>query len=86
MNIFVAKLDRNIGDDELRGYFEQYGEVKSAKVIYDRETGYSKWFGFVEMNDEEQGTTAIENLNGYEINGRQMVVKQAEDRPQRSSR
>ena len=80
MNIFVAKLDYSVQDTDLRQLFEQYGEVSSAKVIMDRDTGRSKGFGFVEMPDDNAANTAIAELNDVEIKGRAIVVKQARPR------
>ncbi|MCJ8210517.1 RNA-binding protein [Mucilaginibacter sp. RS28] len=79
MNIFVASLPFNLREEHLRELFEAYGEVSSAKLIMDRETGKSKGFGFVEMDDEE-GQKAIEGLNGMQVSGRAIAVSQAEDR------
>ena len=83
MNIFVAKLNYSTSVDTLRDAFEAYGEVESAKIIMDRETGRSKGFGFVEMPDDNEGATAIEALNGAELDGRQIVAKKSEPRPPR---
>ena len=80
MNIFIAGLSYNISDSELGELFTEYGEVTSSKVVTDRETGRSKGYGFIEMADEEAGNKAIEELNGAEYEGRQMVVKEATPR------
>jgi len=80
MNIFVAKLNSLVNDDDLRELFEKHGTVASARVIYDRETGTSKGFGFVEMDDETEAGTAIEKLNSYELNGNRLIVKEAHNR------
>ncbi len=80
MNIFVAKLSFDTDDDGLRDAFETYGSVDSAKVIMDKFTGKSKGFGFVEMPDQQEAITAIEKLNETELDGRTIVVKQAEER------
>ena len=85
MNIFVAKLHSDTSSDTLREVFEQYGEVESAKVIMDRETGRSRGFGFVEMSSEDEGQEAIRELNESQLDGRTIVVKQAEDRENRSA-
>lgn len=84
MNIFVAKLNFDTTSDDLRDAFEQFGEVSSAKVIFDRETGRSKGFGFVEMPDDNNGREAIANLNDTELDGRTIVVKEA--RPKENNR
>lgn len=83
MNIFVANLDFSVQSDDLRDLFETYGEVDSAKVIMDRDTGRSRGFAFVEMTNDEDGRKAIDELNDSEISGRRIVVKQAEDRERR---
>jgi len=77
MNIFVAKLSRSTTSDSLRSLFEQYGEVSSAKVIMDRETGNSKCFGFVEMDDDSEANESINNLNETQFEGATIVVKKA---------
>lgn len=77
MNIYVANLNYKIQDENLRELFEEYGEVSSAKVISDRETGQSRGFGFVEMPDENDGLTAIEELDGIEVQGRAIKVNKA---------
>ncbi len=79
MNIFVARLNYSTSADSLRELFEKFGEVNSCKVIMDRETGRSKGFGFVEMDDND-GYIAIEELNESEFEGRNIVVKKSEDR------
>lgn len=80
MNIFVGSLPFKLEEDELREFFEEYGEVSSVKIITDKFTGRSKGFGFVEMPDDEQAAKAIEELNGSEIGGRSVVVNKAEDK------
>jgi RNA recognition motif-containing protein len=80
MNLFVARLDTSMTGDDLLNLFSQYGEVTSAKVIIDRETGNSKGFGFVEMPNDEEAKKAIEALNESELNGKQIVVKEANER------
>jgi len=81
MNIFVAGLPYDLDDAELMEIFEKFGEVKSAKVSMDRETGKSRGFGFVEMPIEAEAKDAIENLNDISLGKKPLVVKQAEDRP-----
>lgn len=85
MNIFVAKLHSDTSSDTLREVFEQYGEVDSARVIMDRETGRSKGFGFVEMSNAEEAKEAIKELNETQLEGRVIVVKEAEERENRPS-
>jgi len=83
MNIFVAKLSRDTTGDDLKELFNQFGQVESAKVIMDRETGYSKRFGFVEMANETEALEAIEKLNESELDGSSIVVKKSEPRGDR---
>jgi RNA recognition motif-containing protein len=85
MNIFVAKLSRKTTSESLQSLFEQYGEVSSAKVIMDRETGYSKCYGFVEMEDDNAAALSIEELNETDYEGHTIVVKKAEPRPDRGN-
>ncbi|MCB0762573.1 MAG: RNA-binding protein [Flavobacteriales bacterium] len=77
MNIFVASLSYNTKVDTLRRAFEEYGEVSSAKIVTDRDTGKSKGFGFVEMPDDQAGQSAIDALNQSSLDGRNIVVKVA---------
>jgi cold-inducible RNA-binding protein len=81
MNIFVAKLDFQTTSEDLQSLFEQFGEVESAKVIMDKETGRSRGFAFVEMPNEEEGLEAINALDGTTVDGRTIAVKKAEPRP-----
>lgn len=80
MNIFIAGLSYNISDADLNDLFGEYGEITTAKVITDRETGRSKGYGFVEMNDEASGQKAIDELNGAEYDGRTISVSVARPR------
>ena len=80
MNIFISNLSWAIKDGDLRELFAEYGEITSAKVIMDRESGRSKGFGFVEMADDSAANQAIEKGNGIELNGRAINVSEA--RPQ----
>ncbi len=86
MNIFVSNINYATKDHQLQELFEGYGEVSSAKIITDRETGRSKGFGFVEMGDAE-GRQAVEALNQKEFNGKILNVTEArprEEKPRRS--
>lgn len=85
MNIFVAKLSFDTQSEDLREAFEAFGTVSSAKVIDDKETGRSRGFGFVEMDDDQEALEAIRNLDGSELDGRTIVVKKAEPRENRSN-
>jgi RNA recognition motif-containing protein len=77
MNIFVARLNFKTRPEELEAAFAKFGQVSSAKIVKDRDTGRSKGFGFVEMASEEEGTNAIAALNETELDGRVIVVKPA---------
>lgn len=83
MRIYVGQLPFSTVDEELETVFAEYGDVASARVIRDHETGRSRGFGFVEMEDETQGEAAIEALNGTDLGGRQIVVNQARPRQAR---
>lgn len=85
MNIFVAKINYSTSSDKLRETFEKFGEVESANVIMDRETGRSKGFAFVEMSSDSEALAAISALDGTELDGSTIVVKKAEPRENRSS-
>jgi RNA recognition motif-containing protein len=83
--LFVGKLSFSTKDDALEALFARYGTVVSARVATDRETNRSRGFGFVEMEDQEAAQKAINELDGSEFEGRQIVVNVArprEDRPQ----
>jgi RNA recognition motif-containing protein len=86
MNIFVANLNFRTHEEELKSLFESYGEVVSSKIVTDRDSGRSKGFGFVEMAEESDGLSAVENLNGSDFNGRPLVVKKAEPRERQPRR
>lgn len=79
MNIYVGNLPFQSTDEDLKNIFSEYGQVHSAKVIYDRETGRSKGFGFVEMS-ENVARKAIEELDEAEIDGKQLTVNEARPR------
>jgi RNA recognition motif-containing protein len=87
MNIYVSNLSFDVQDEDLKDFFAPYGEVTSAKVITDRETGRSRGFGFVEMSDEAASKKAIAELDGATVENRTIsvsVAKPKEDRPKRS--
>lgn len=86
MNIFIAKLSSQTTGEDLNEVFSEYGEVISAKVIMDRETGNSKCFGFVEMANDDEANNAIEQLNEATLNGNEIVVKKAKPKEERSDR
>ncbi len=85
MKLYVGNLPFSSTDSSLEGIFSEYGTVHSSKVITDRETGRSRGFGFVEM-DEDAGRQAIETLHGKEIDGRAIVVNEARPREARPPR
>ena len=78
--LFVGGLSWNTDDHGLRAAFEAHGEVTDAKVITDRDTGRSRGFGFVTFSDEAAGTTAMEEMNGAELDGRRLNVNEAQER------
>ncbi|MBT8220040.1 MAG: RNA-binding protein [Bacteroidia bacterium] len=86
MNIFVAKLNFDTQESDLRTAFEEFGEVDSVKIIMDKFSGRSKGFGFVEMSSDEAGQNAIDGLNDTDFDGRTIVVKKAEPRERRDNR
>jgi len=75
--LFIGSIDYAATDAQLEELFSTVGKVLSAKVIVDRMTGQGKGFGFVEMESEEVAKTAMDKLNGANLNGRQIVVKEA---------
>jgi cold-inducible RNA-binding protein len=80
MNIFVANLSFKMQDDQLRKVFEPHGEVESARIITDRNSGRSRGYGFVVMPNDEEAAKAIKELNDMEVEGRNLVVKASEER------
>ena len=86
MNIYVGNLFRETSDEELRQAFEAFGAVESATIIKDKFTGESKGFGFVEMPSKNEATSAIEGLNGVELQGRVLNVNEARPRNNNRSR
>lgn len=85
MNIFVSNLSFAVQDDDLRGFFEPFGEVVSARVVTDRETRRSRGFGFVEMANKAEAEKAIAELDGAVADGRAIRVNEARPREERSS-
>ena len=78
--LFVGSLPWSIDDQALQSKFEEHGTGVSAKVINDRDTGRSRGFGFVEMENSEEAGNAMEALNDSEIEGRKIVVNEAKPR------
>ena len=75
--LYVGNLSFQITDADLNKIFSEVGQVQSAQIITDRDTGRSKGFGFVEMNDDAAAGKAIERFNGKEVNGRALTVSEA---------
>lgn len=84
MKLYVGNLSFNLSDNDLKAKFEEFGAVESANIITDRETGRSKGFGFVEMQDAASASEAIAQLNGSEFDGRKVIVNEARPRPERT--
>ena len=83
MNIYISNLSYGVTDADLNELFAEYGEVSSAKVIKDRETGRSRGFGFVEMNNDAEGQKAIDELNQAEYDNKVINVTIAKPREDR---
>jgi len=77
MNIYVGNLSYETGENDITALFSNIGEVESTRIITDRDTGRSKGFGFVEMTNSEQAKSAIDKLNGTELDGRSLTVNEA---------
>lgn len=84
--LFVGSLAYAVTDDQLQDFFAAAGNVVSAKVIVDRDTNRSKGFGFVEMGSEEEAKAAIDQLNGKELEGREIAVSEARPQQPRENR
>ncbi len=85
-NIYVGNLSYNSDDDTLRELFSRHGAVIKAQVVMDRETGRSRGFGFVEMENSSAANAAIQALNGAEVDGRSLKVNEAKPREPREQR
>ena len=83
-NIFVGNLNFNSTEEAIRSLFERYGAVSSARIMTDRDTGRSRGFAFVEMENETEADNAINALNGYQMDGRALNVNEARPKPERS--
>ncbi len=81
--LYVGNLSYHTSEDALRNLFSAFGNVASAKIIFDRETGNSKGFGFVEMTTDDEASAAISGTNGHEFEGRTLRVNEAMDKPRR---
>ena len=83
MNIYVGNLSYNVTEENLRQAFEAFGQVTTATIIKDKYSGQPRGFGFVEMPDQVEAQTAIKNLNGKELLGRELNVNEAHARDDR---
>jgi len=81
--LYVGNLSFRVTSEDLQEYFTAAGAVESANVVFDRETGRSRGFGFVEMSTEDDANNAIAQFNGQEYDGRNMVVNEARPREDR---
>lgn len=84
--LYVGNLSFRVTSEDLQEHFGTAGAVESANVVYDRETGRSRGFGFVEMASDDDATAAISHFNGQEYDGRNMVVNEARPREERGGR
>lgn len=84
MRLYVGNLSYNTTNESLEQLFSEFGQVKSAQVVMDRDTGRSKGFGFVEMSDNGQAQAAMNGLNSKEVDGRALTVNEARPREERS--
>jgi RNA recognition motif-containing protein len=84
MEIYVGNLPWSVSDDALVSLFSAHGTVGRAKVVMDRDSGRSRGFGFVTMDNDAEGQAAITALNGKPVEGRALTVRKAEPRPERS--
>lgn len=82
MNLYIGNLDYGVTNDMLRDFFEAVGEVSSAKVITDKETGRSRGFAFVEMPNDDEAQKALDTLNGSNLGKRQISVTEARPKPE----
>jgi RNA recognition motif-containing protein len=82
VNIYVGNLSWSMTNEDLAALFQQYGSVSSAKILTDKFTGRSKGFGFVEMDNADEANAAISALNDSEIQGRKIVVNEAQPKPE----
>ena len=80
MNIYVGNLDFKVNENDLKEIFEEYGTVSSTKIISDKYSGRSKGFGFIEMENQDEANKAIKELNGSQLESRDIVVNEAKPR------
>ncbi|MFP4115012.1 MAG: RNA recognition motif domain-containing protein [Spirochaetota bacterium] len=81
--LYVGNLNYRTEQESLRSLFQQFGEVVSATILTDRDTGRSRGFGFVEMSDQDSASAAVQGLNGTEFEGRMLKVNEARERSDR---
>jgi len=84
--LYVGNLSYNTTEDGLRNLFSEFGSVASTKIIFDRESGNSKGFGFIEMSSDDEANAAITGTNGRDYDGRKLRVNEAMDKPRREQR
>ena len=84
--LYVGNLNYRTEQESLRSLFTQFGEVVSATILTDRDTGRSRGFGFVEMADQDSANAAVQGLNGTEFEGRALKVNEARERSNRDDR
>lgn len=77
MNIYVSNISFSLDEEDLEKAFAEFGSVSSVKIIVDKFTGKSRGFGFVEMDDDNEAKNAIKQLNGSDLGGRELQVKEA---------
>ncbi len=83
MNIYVGNLNYETTEEAICDIFSQYGTVKSVRILVDRETGRSRGYGFIEMENRDEGQAAIDALDGYELDGRRLKVKEGRGKKER---
>ena len=86
MNIYVGNLTFDVSEDDLRGAFEQFGEITEVRLIMDKFSGKSKGFGFIEMPSKDEAEKAIEEMNGKDFKGRDLTVNEAKPKVDRGGR
>ena len=84
-SLFIGNLNFETSESDVRVTFEQYGTVKRVTMVTDRETGRPRGFAFVEMPDDQEAASAIDDLNGRDITGRALIVNEARPRPERGT-
>ncbi len=83
MNIYVGNLSFKVNENDLRQLFEEYGELSSVRIMTDKYSGKSKGFAFVVMENDEEAKSAIQELNGRELDRREMIVNEARPRKEK---